>query len=213
MKAPHVKTALLTLAALALIPMAHAQERTAAGAMETQMNWSTLNTKVTNANTKTDAVNSRVDQVAACGGKGMLYAPGQPGADSQGCVISKLDPTYVNMLTTINSNVNNINNCAAGGGVYNRNTNSCLSVAKTRWFMAGQGGACVNCENGPPTRWAESVGYPGACGGSSGVIGRLCNSPSDRCHKIEGSTECRSRGGDSSDSCSSSRWAVLYACE
>ena len=124
-----MKTTLLTLVALALIPLAHAQERTAAGAMETQVNWNALSTKVNAANTKTDAVNSRVDQVVVCSGKGMLYAPGQTGADSQGCVISKLDPTHVNTLNNLTSNVNNVLACNNAGQIYNANTRSCNAIS------------------------------------------------------------------------------------
>ncbi|WP_142781090.1 hypothetical protein [Agrobacterium sp. T29] len=123
-----MKIILLALAALSLITAAFAQERTAAGTVENQMSWSALNTKIATANSKADAVNSRVEQVVVCGRKGMLYAPGQAGADGQGCVVSKLDSSYVNMLNDINSNLTNINSCAANGSVYNRSAHSCLPV-------------------------------------------------------------------------------------
>ncbi|MCZ7935726.1 hypothetical protein O9X90_25700 [Agrobacterium leguminum] len=128
MKARHVQTLFLAFVTLTVILAPQAQERTAAGATETQMNWSTLNTKVTSANTKADAVNTRVDQVVVCGRKGMVYAPGQAGADAQGCIVSKLDSTYVNMLNDINSNITNINSCAANGSVYNRSAHSCSPI-------------------------------------------------------------------------------------
>lgn len=72
--------------ALCLASGAHAQERTAAGALDTQMTWSALSSAVKAASDKASAVNSRVDQIVLCAGSGMIYAPGQPGADGNGCI-------------------------------------------------------------------------------------------------------------------------------
>ncbi len=75
------------MAALALVATAaHAQERTAAGSMETQMTWSTLKTLTDDANAKSTAAHTRIDQLEKCGAKGLFYAPSATGADAQGCI-------------------------------------------------------------------------------------------------------------------------------
>ncbi len=76
----------LLLATLCLlIPAAHAQERTAAGPLESQMTWSTLKTLVDDANTKSTAAHTRIDQLEKCNKKGLLYAPGTADVDADGC--------------------------------------------------------------------------------------------------------------------------------
>lgn len=80
----------LSLAALLLIaPLAHAQERTAAGALETQMTWSALSSKVSAVDAKVDGVNTKLEQAILCGKEGKLYAPGAAGADSRGCLVQE----------------------------------------------------------------------------------------------------------------------------
>ncbi len=81
-----MKLWMLGAAVLALAGTGHAQERTAAGSLDTQMTWSALAAKVGAASDKAEAVNSRVDQIVVCGLKGMLYAPGHAKADGQGCL-------------------------------------------------------------------------------------------------------------------------------
>lgn len=77
----------LAIAALmACSGIAHAQERTAAGATETQMTWSALSSEISTVDDEVKGVNARVDEVTVCGKKGMFYAPGMPGVDSQGCL-------------------------------------------------------------------------------------------------------------------------------
>ncbi len=77
----------LLLATLCLlIPAAHAQERTAAGPLETQMTWTTLKNLVDDTNTKITATNNRLDQIEKCGKQKKLYGPGTTGADADGCV-------------------------------------------------------------------------------------------------------------------------------
>lgn len=117
-----------TLAALFVITSAVAQERTAAGAVETQMTWSALSAKADAAKNAANAVDVRVNQVVACARAGMLYAPEAPGANTQGCLVSKLDPTYITKLDALNSQVNSINTCATSGSLYDRNTHSCSQV-------------------------------------------------------------------------------------
>lgn len=64
----------------------HAQERTASGALDTQVNWNALKNIVNGANAKSDAVNTRVDQIVTCNKLMKLYAPGAENADGQGCI-------------------------------------------------------------------------------------------------------------------------------
>lgn len=125
---------------------AQAQERTAIGGTDTQMTWSALSTLINGVDTKTDAVNSRVDQVVVCAKKGMVYAPGAPGTDAQGCgeaaqsgntsntftsLVNKLNTTNTNLTNLTNTSnatntkVSNILSCNAQGKVYNGS--SCIS--------------------------------------------------------------------------------------
>ncbi len=90
-----------------------AQERTAAGALDTQMTWSTLKNLVDAASTKVDGVNSRVDQIVKCNKKKMSYAPDANGADGDGCI----DPLA------------DISACAKNGQLYNPTTNACVKAA------------------------------------------------------------------------------------
>lgn len=115
---------LLILSLLALLPNVHAQERTAAGTMETQMSWSALNTKIATANTKADAVNTRIEQVIVCSRKGLLYAPGQSEADGQGCVKPFVDDSAMNQL---NTRMNSVLACAGQGRMFNGS--SCVTAA------------------------------------------------------------------------------------
>lgn len=62
----------------------NAQERTAAGAVETQMTWSALWNISQQANGNAKAAHMRIDKIAECGRQGMLYAPNNDGAG--GCI-------------------------------------------------------------------------------------------------------------------------------
>ncbi len=76
----------LLFAVLCLISFPlQAQERTAAGSLDTQMTWSTLKNLTDDANAKSTAAHSRIDQMEKCGAKGMLYSPSAAGADKDGC--------------------------------------------------------------------------------------------------------------------------------
>jgi len=68
-----------------LVPAAYAQERTAAGALETQASWAALKSLTEQANTNAKSAHIRLDQIELCGKKGMLYAPGGEDSDKQGC--------------------------------------------------------------------------------------------------------------------------------
>lgn len=77
-------------AALLMAGPAQAQERSAATTLETQMTWSTLANLVEAANANSKAANARIDQSVLCNKKFMAYAPGAPGADSDGCIENEL---------------------------------------------------------------------------------------------------------------------------
>ena len=101
-----MKSCFVILAGVMLVQVGFAQERSAVGVAETQMNWSalsnnigTVSTKVEGLNTRVDVVSTRVDTVSStvdtlttrvnqaivCGRNNMLYAPGASGASSAGC--------------------------------------------------------------------------------------------------------------------------------
>ncbi|BAV53020.1 Uncharacterized protein MLTONO_p0550 (plasmid) [Mesorhizobium loti] len=84
-------TYLLTASAL-LTPPAIAQERAATGPMDTQMTWSALSDQISSLKTQVTGTNARMDQLVLCGKKGLLYAPGQAGADGQGCLAAAVKP-------------------------------------------------------------------------------------------------------------------------
>ncbi|WP_142781092.1 hypothetical protein [Agrobacterium sp. T29] len=114
---------LLILLLLALLSSVHAQERTAAGTMETQMSWSALSSKIGTVDAKVFGINSLINQDIACGRKGMLYAPG-PGADGQGCMKPFVDDTALNQL---NAKMNSALACASQGRMFNGS--SCVTAA------------------------------------------------------------------------------------
>ncbi|MGE8107072.1 DUF4214 domain-containing protein [Allorhizobium sp. NPDC080224] len=64
------------------------------------MTWSTLKILTDQASDKADAAHSRLDMMAACNRKRMFYAPGEAGADSQGCLSGATN-------TVVNNVVNN----------------------------------------------------------------------------------------------------------
>ncbi len=97
----------LTVFLMLVVPLTHGQERTAAGALDTQMTWTALKSLVDAASTKTDAVNSRVDQIEKCAEKDMLYAPNDAAA-TNGC------KPVVSLQTRIES----IEKCGRKGMLY-----------------------------------------------------------------------------------------------
>lgn len=133
----------LVLAFASLSAMAMAQERSAGGPVDTQMTWSALTTLVNAANAKSDAVNSRVDQVVVCARKGKVYAPApQVGADAQGCLSATVDFTAINTaitnltnnLTATTSVLNSVIACNNKGMTYapaatGRDAANCVSIS------------------------------------------------------------------------------------
>ncbi|RYG59030.1 MAG: hypothetical protein EON60_11670 [Alphaproteobacteria bacterium] len=94
-----MKNILLLLTGLTVMVAATsvAQERAAGGSAETQMTWSTLSNQVKGTQAYAEGVNTRVDQVVACGNKGMLYAPDHADA-VKGCVVAMKDTDLVKVL-------------------------------------------------------------------------------------------------------------------
>ncbi len=62
-----------------------AQERTAAGNLMQEANWSSLASLVDAANKKADMMQTQIDKIAECGSAGLVYAPGATGAAIAGC--------------------------------------------------------------------------------------------------------------------------------
>src|SRR5690606_8326257 len=91
---------------LAVFPVV-AQERTAGSAIDTQVTWTAVKNLVDAANTKSDAVNTRVDQTEKCAEKDQLYAPNDPAA-TLGC------KPVVSLQTRIES----IEKCGRKGMLY-----------------------------------------------------------------------------------------------
>ncbi len=118
-----ILTALMTLAFMTAGSLS-AQERSATGATDVQMTWTSLSNLVKAADDKATAVNSRVDQVVVCGKKGKNYAPEAPGADAEGCLEASSNngtnlTTMLNTLNALNGNMANIISCGASGRTYN----------------------------------------------------------------------------------------------
>ncbi len=99
-----------------------AQERTAAGALQTQMTWSALSSQLQATRIYAEGVNSRVDQAVICAKKGMLYAPGDPTADTQGCLQANVDLTYLNKVIA----------CGDNGQIYDKSADACVNATATK---------------------------------------------------------------------------------
>lgn len=173
-----MKSAFSFAVAILLTSTSMAQERTAAGAMDTQMTWTALSARVDSANTKADAINARINQGVVCATKGMLYAPGTAGVDGQGCKkVAMPDPATLNVNTYTQAI------CARGGG---------HSVVST--CPAGQ--RLLGCGGGPGDQFEDReywvlmpdfknnrcIGYVGepACfdgGWSRTIVAATCYAP------------------------------------
>lgn len=90
---------------------AQAQERSAAGATDTQMTWSALKSLVDKANAESQGAHTRIDQMVACTAKSMFYAPDVKGADKTGCIS--------------NADIDLIKGCGAKGQVLDGDTKKC----------------------------------------------------------------------------------------
>ena len=211
-----MKFQIFILLGLALVGAPYAQERTAGGTLDTQMTWSALSAKIDAVSLKSDAVNTRVDQVVVCGKKGMTYAPGTQGADAEGCMAPQ--------------SVTKIVNCGNQGAVYSPATDTCIKASQGRWYVAGTAPAtasscdrsyrCSTYAINPP------AGYP-ACSGNNGIAARLCTNSNERCSRARSSSSstyvppsCTKVHFGDSQSCNdggnvttTSTWYELFACE
>lgn len=122
--------------------------------------------------------------------------------------LSSLLNDYANKLNGINGRIANINNNISTinnqiGDLYNRSNDLYnRSRSGARWYHVGPS---------YDYRWTRANGFSHECSGTQGVIGRLCNSPSDRCHKYA-SAEWRNESNDSSHF-GTTQWEELFACE
>lgn len=106
------------LIGLTLVHIGQSQERAAGSSVDVQMSWSALSTMVNAVDTKTTAVNSRVDQIVVCSRKGMVYAPGAAGIDADGCL---------NPKNTVNTtDYDRAVACNDQGFIYDKSSNSCI---------------------------------------------------------------------------------------
>lgn len=146
-KAPYVKSlSLFALATmLAMTTSALAQERTAGGPIETQMTWSALTARIGAADTKIIGVNGRIDQLTVCGGKGMVYAPGQNGADTQGCkqpaTASSITTDITNLRNSLNATNGSLGTVSNGLNATNSKVSSIISCNQQGLIFNGAG--CV----------------------------------------------------------------------
>ncbi len=106
------------LIGLTLVHVGQTQERAAGSSVDVQMSWSALSTMVQAVDTKTTAVNSRVDQIVVCSKKGMVYAPATAGIDTDGCL---------NPKNTVNTtDYDKVVACNDQGLVFDKSANACI---------------------------------------------------------------------------------------
>ena len=65
---------------------APALEQTAAGTLNDQMSWSALSNSINSVNSRVTTMNILLNQMAACGNAGKVYAPNSPNKDADGCI-------------------------------------------------------------------------------------------------------------------------------
>lgn len=167
----------LSVTAFLLAFSVNAQERTAAGAIETQMTWSALSAKIGQVDSKIGGVKSLVDQSIVCGQKGMVYAPGGTGIDGQGCKEAAVPASVMNLINTANAKINTSISCNQGNQLYNGT--SCTAIpapAKARLVcrVVGNEGpgpsyvsqaACAADEIVTGGGFTTEFGGTGPCGG------------------------------------------------
>lgn len=77
------------LALCLLVPATYAQERTAAGPLATEASWQALKNLTEQAKNQAQTAHIRLNQMEKCNRKGLLYAAGAEGADSDGCIATQ----------------------------------------------------------------------------------------------------------------------------
>ncbi|RYG61840.1 MAG: hypothetical protein EON60_02045 [Alphaproteobacteria bacterium] len=94
-----------------------AQERAAAGALETQMTWSSLKNQVEGLKTQVSGLDTKINMVATCGKQGKVYTPGV----GNGCSLAATDPKVLEDITDLKAAVQNMLDCGKRDLVYNPN--------------------------------------------------------------------------------------------
>ncbi len=114
---------LLPLTTLPLIG-AYAQERTAAGNLQTETSWSALKTLVEaaqgtarTAQISADGAMAKANRIEACNKKGLLYGPGVSGRDAEDCISASL--------------LDKVISCGDQQMVYDKSSNSCAKALAT----------------------------------------------------------------------------------
>lgn len=80
---------LVILALCLLVPAVYAQERTASGNLATEASWQALKSLSEQAKNQAQTAHIRLNQMEKCNRKGLLYAAGVQGSDSDGCVATQ----------------------------------------------------------------------------------------------------------------------------
>lgn len=165
----------IALAALSCmgVAAAEAQERTAGSALDTQMTWTALSNQVKSTQSYAEGLNTKVEQAIVCGKSNMLYAPGAPGATTQGC--KNVDLTgnttingnativsILNSISTLNSSVNNMKTNVDNSVTYNGKEQVC--TAQGYVYAPGKPGADGNGCLKPSTGRACTMNRAAACG-------------------------------------------------
>lgn len=171
-----MKYYVLTTALLMLIPLAQAQERTASGAISEQVTWSSLSAQISAVNSRTEAVNSRIDQLVVCARKGMIYAPGS--GDAQGCleasqggVTNKNISFVLTSLGGINTSITNLNNSING---VNGTATAAYNLANAAYNRAPSAPNCrlaSSAGNGSCPAGQATIQSEGTCHTGSGGRG------------------------------------------
>lgn len=127
----------------------HAQERAAGSALETQMNWSALYSKIAGLEAQLTGLNGQIEQAKLCGAAEKLYAPGASGADSKGCKpVPKTDITALtNIVNTTNQYNSSEQKCTGQGYVYapgqtGADKNGCLKPVTGKGCKMDAAAAC-----------------------------------------------------------------------
>lgn len=164
----------LTLALLALaLPLAQAQERVANGATSEQTTWTALANQLHGIETKNQGVGGRVELIEACGKRGMLFAQGVPGADSQNCIAPVMPPDVINSINNLNNTINNSNtniskilSCNSRGMNYNGATGACVAIITPASVVRVQASSQPIAGNGKYASYAVAT-----CPAGSSLIG------------------------------------------
>ncbi len=83
------------------VSLAHAQERTAAGSLNSQMSWTALQNRIEQANGNAKSALTLVNAIKKCGDQKKLYGPGATGADANGCVAAQSSHMHWNAANRV----------------------------------------------------------------------------------------------------------------